>query len=101
MRAVRLAAVGAVAGVPLDLLKPYQRDAFAAAVEEYRRSMASLDFASSGFNLGNLYASLGDPAAAERYYRLALAVDDLFFPAKLNLAVLLSQLGRNDEAGPC
>jgi tetratricopeptide (TPR) repeat protein len=100
VRAVRLAAVGALAGVPMEILKPYQRDAFAAAVEEYRGAMSSsLDFASSGFNLGNLEVSLGDPAGAERYYRLALAVDDLFFPAKLNLAVLLSQLGRNDEAG--
>jgi len=100
VRAVRLAAVGALAGVPLELLKPYQRDAFAAAVEEYRQAMAySLDFASSGFNLGNLDASLGNLADAERSYRQALAVDDLFFPAAVNLAVLLSRQGRNDEAG--
>ena len=58
----------------------------------------SLDFASSGLNLGNLEACLGDPATAERYYRQALAVDDLFLPAKMNLAVLLSGQGRNGEA---
>ena len=99
VRAVRLAAVSQVAGLPRDLLKPYQQGALDRAIAEYRQSMAySLDFASSGLNLGNLETSLGNPAEAERCYRLALAIDDLFFPAKMNLAVLLSQQGRNDEA---
>lgn len=99
VKTVRLEAVASLAGVPLDRLKPYQRDAFTLGVEEYRRSMAySLDFSSSGMNLGNLYSNLGDAATAEKFYRLALKVDDLFFPAKMNLAVLLSGLGRNAEA---
>ena len=98
-RAVRLAAVSQVAGLSRDLLRPYQQEALDRAVAEYRRVMAySLDFASSGLNLGNLEAALGNPAEAERSYRLALAIDDLFFPAKVNLAVLLSRQGRNDEA---
>jgi predicted CXXCH cytochrome family protein len=99
VKAVRLDAVSALAGVPDDLLKPYQRDALRNGLDEYRQAMAySLDFASSGLNLGNLYSNLGDRAAAERYYRLALKVDDLFYPAKMNLAVLLSGAGRNPEA---
>jgi tetratricopeptide (TPR) repeat protein len=85
--------------VPRELLKPYQRDAFDAARKEYEQAMAySLDFSSSGLNLGNLYASLRDPTRAERYYRLALDIDDLFYPAKMNLAVLLSAQGRDREA---
>jgi predicted CXXCH cytochrome family protein len=99
VKAVRLDAVSALAGVPSDLLKPYQRDALREGIDEYRQAMAySLDFSSSGFNLGNLYSSLGDAATAERYYRLALRIDDLFFPAKMNLAVLLSGAGRNADA---
>jgi predicted CXXCH cytochrome family protein len=99
VKAVRLDAVAAVAGVPKELLKPYQRDAFDAARKEYEQAQAHmLDFASAGLNLGNLYASLRDPARAERYYRLALDIDDLFYPAKMNLAVLLSAQGRNREA---
>jgi len=43
-------------------------------------------------------ARQGDQALVEKYYRMALDVDDLFFPAKQNLAVLLSQRGSNDEA---
>jgi tetratricopeptide (TPR) repeat protein len=99
VKAVRLDAASALAGVSADLLKAYQRDALRDGIEEYRKAMAySLDFSSSGLNLGNLYSNLGDPANAERYYRLALKIDDLFYPAKMNLAVLLSAAGRNGEA---
>jgi predicted CXXCH cytochrome family protein len=99
VKAVRLDAVSALAGIPADLLKPYQRDALREGIDEYRTAMAySLDFSSSGFNLGNLFSSLGEAATAERYYRLALKIDDLFYPAKMNLAVLLSGAGRNTEA---
>jgi PAS domain S-box-containing protein len=86
VKAVWPDAVAAVAGAPRELLKPFQREAF--------------DFSSAGLNLGNLYANLGDPARAGRYYRLALDVDDLFYPAKMNLAVLLSAQGRNRELKP-
>ena len=58
----------------------------------------SLDFAFAGHNLGNLAARLGDVAEAERHYRTAVSIDDLFYPAKANLAVLLNAQGRNDEA---
>jgi len=99
VRAVRMAAVSRVAGAPRELLEPYQRDALARGIEEYRTSMAhSLDFAASGMNLGNLETALGNPDRAEAYYRTALAVDDLFFPAKVNLAVLLSAQSRTVEA---
>ncbi len=99
VRAVRLAAVSKLAGTPRSLLKSYQQAAFDQALAEYRNAMAySLDFASSGLNLGNISANLGSRRDAERYYRLALSIDDLFFPAKMNLAVLLAGEGRNAEA---
>ncbi|PWB71679.1 MAG: hypothetical protein C3F15_12460 [Holophagae bacterium] len=99
VKAVRLAALSNLAGVPRELLKSYQQEAFDSALAEYRTAMEySLDFASSGMNLGNLNLSLGRAGEAERYYRLALAIDELFYPARMNLAVLLSGQGRNDEA---
>jgi len=99
MRAVRMQAAVQLADVPEKLLKPYQRAALAGALAEYHRAMEhSLDFAFAGHNLGNLAARLGDAAAAEQYYRIAIAIDDLFYPAKANLAVLLNAQGRNDEA---
>ena len=58
----------------------------------------SLDFASSGLNLGNLAAAPGRPGGGRALLPAGPAVDDLFLPAKMNLAVLLSGQGRNDEA---
>ncbi len=55
----------------------------------------SLDFSFAGHNLGNLYTALGDPEKAERYYKTAIEIDDLFYPAKANLAVLYNAQGRN------
>ncbi len=99
LRAVRMQAAVLLADAPDGLLKAYQREARASALNEYRAAMAhSLDFAFAGHNLGNLAARLGDAGAAERYYRTAIAIDDLFYPAKANLAVVLNAQGRNDEA---
>ena len=99
MRAVRLQAAVQLADAPDALLKPYQREALAETLTEYRRAMEySLDFAFACHNLGNLAARLGDAAQAEKYYRMAIAIDDLFYPAKANLAVLLNARGENDEA---
>ena len=99
VRGVRMAAVGQLAAVQRELFKPYQLEAFDHALVEFRRSVAySLDFASSGLNLGNLESALGNRPAAEAAYRQALDVDDLFYPAAMNLAILLAGEGRIDES---
>ncbi len=99
VNAVRYAAVAALAGAPDDLLAPYQREALTRGIADYRTAMAhSLDFASSGLNLGNLEAALGNTAGAEHFYRTALRVDDLFLPAAMNLATVLAGQQRLDEA---
>ncbi len=99
IRAVRMQAAVQLADVPDAELEQYQKQARAAALEEYVEAMKySLDFAFAGHNLGNLWSRLNKPAQAETAYRNAFAIDDLFFPAKVNLAVLLNAQGRNDEA---
>jgi tetratricopeptide (TPR) repeat protein len=99
VRAVRIRAAARLGGVGREYFKPFQRNALDKELAEYvKATERSLDFAASGMNLANLYASQGDAKTAERYYRMALEVDDLFFPAKLNLAVLVSQQGDVDEA---
>ena len=88
-----------LADAPSELLKPYQREARREALAEYETAMEySLDFAFAGHNLGNLFIRMGDPQKAEDFYRSAIEIDDLFYPAKANLAVLLNAEGRNDEA---
>lgn len=99
VRAVRIAAASHLGGVGPEYFQPQQRSLFDRVLAEYvSATERSLDFAASGMNLANLYASQGDAQSAERYYRMALKVDDLFFPAKMNLAMLLSQQGGADEA---
>jgi predicted CXXCH cytochrome family protein len=96
---VRAQAAVQLSAVPVELLKPYQREAYEVALAEYREAMEySLDFSFAGLNLGNIYANLDQPDRAEAYYRSAIEIDDLFFPAKQNLAMLLNQRGRNQEA---
>ena len=98
VRAVRIRTASRLAGVGREYFKAYQREALDKELAEYIAAMkASLDFAAAGMNLGNLYTEQGDTAVAERYYRTALDVDNLFFPAKMNLAMLLSQQGKNEE----
>jgi tetratricopeptide (TPR) repeat protein len=76
-----------------------QRQTLTKELDDFIDTMkASLDFAASGLTLGNLYEEQRDATQAERFYRTALEVDDLFFPAKVNLAILLSQQGRISES---
>jgi tetratricopeptide (TPR) repeat protein len=99
VKAVRVEAATRLAGTPSGMLQPYQRDALDEALLEFEEAMGySLDFPFAGFNLANLYMSLGESERAERFYRLAIEIDDLFYPAKMNLAVLLNSTGRNEEA---
>jgi tetratricopeptide (TPR) repeat protein len=98
VRAVRIRTASRLAAVGREYFTAYQREALDKELAEYVAAMkASLDFAASGLNLGNLYSELREPAEAERYYRAAIEVDDLFFPAKMNLAVLLNQQGQTEE----
>jgi len=99
VRSVRIMAASRLADAPAEMLKPYQQEALAASLAEYEEAMAySLDFPFAGYNLGNLYARLGEAKKAEMYYRTAIDIDELFIPARANLAVLLNSLGRNEEA---
>lgn len=58
----------------------------------------SADFSSSRHNLGNLYARLDRTEDAVSAYEAAIRIDNRFFPAKANLALLYNQRGQNDRA---
>jgi tetratricopeptide (TPR) repeat protein len=99
VRAVRAEASNRLADAPAGTLHPYQEEALATGLSEYREALESaLDFPSAAHNLGNLSSRLGDAVEAERYFRLAVQIDDLFSPAKVNLALLLNATGQNPEA---
>jgi len=98
VRAVRIRAASRLDATGREYFKPHERLALQEELEEYISAMtASLDFASAGANLGNLFSAQGNVEEAEHYYREAIEVDSLFVPAKINLAMLLNQQGRNAE----
>jgi tetratricopeptide (TPR) repeat protein len=69
------------------------------ALGAYERAMRYQgDFASAGYNLGNLYTGLGRPQDAEREYLRSLRIDPLFVRTRVNYAQLLSATGRHDAA---
>jgi len=99
IRWVRDEAAARLAGAPALWLTEAQRKAHVAALDEYidgQRYMA--DLPSGPYDLGNLYAALGRPQDAERQFRRAIDIDDQFYMAKTNLAILLATGGRIDEA---
>ena len=52
-------------------------------LDEYRTSQEYVaDFPAGRYNLGNYYSKLNDLPKAEENYREAIAIDNLFYPAK-------------------
>ena len=45
-----------------------------------------------------MYANAGDLEKAAESYRAAIKTDNLFYMAKVNLATVYNQQGKNDEA---
>ncbi|MEI6901179.1 MAG: tetratricopeptide repeat protein, partial [Bacteroidota bacterium] len=56
------------------------------------------DFPTGRYNLGNYYSKLNDFTRAEENYKEAIVIDNLFYPAKINLAILYYQEGKVDPA---
>ena len=99
IRAVRTEAARVLSSVPDSLFTPAQYQRFLVVFEELKTRYASnLDRAESHLSLGILSENQGQFAQAEKHYRNALVRDDLFVPARMNLATLLSGQGRNKEA---
>jgi tetratricopeptide (TPR) repeat protein len=97
LRAVRMTAAARLAALPGA--GAHLGPSYARALDEYVASQRyTSDLPSGPFNLGNLYASQGRQADAERAYRRSLAIDDQGVPAQLNLAMLLAGEGRTTEA---
>jgi tetratricopeptide (TPR) repeat protein len=99
IRAVRTEAARILSSVPDSLFTPAQYERFLVVFEELKtRYTSNLDRAESHLSLGILSENQGQFVQAEQHYRNALVRDDLFVPARMNLATLLSGQGRNKEA---
>jgi tetratricopeptide (TPR) repeat protein len=99
VKAVRMEAARRLAEKPSVSLDPDQEKVFKVVLNEFVTSMEySADFAFARYNLGNLYVALNRPEDAIRNYLAAIKIDDLFYPAKVNLAMFYNKRGENANA---
>ena len=99
VRAVRTEAARILSSVPASLFPTSQRQRFDQVYQELKtRYTSNLDRAESHLSLGILSEQQGSFREAEKHYRNAIIRDDLFVPARMNLATMLSGQGRGAEA---
>lgn len=99
VRALRIAAAGAFAGVPTEQMTPGQRADMERASTEYLAAQKqNADTPEGQGNLGNFHAARGAFALAEAAYQTAIQRDPDWTPAYVNLADLLRQMERDPEA---
>ena len=99
IKTVRMEAANRLITYKKAAFSEIQYPMFLKALDEYRRSQEYVaDFPTGRYNLANYYSKLNDIPKAEEYYRLAIELDNLFFPAKINLALLYYQQGKTIAA---
>ncbi len=98
VRAVRLAAAGALMHVPHTELLQSQAVELTSALEEYRAAqLLNADRAESNINLGVLYALENDIPSAVQSYERALKIMPEFAAAYINLADVYRQTGMEED----
>jgi tetratricopeptide (TPR) repeat protein len=99
IKSVRMEAANRLMSFPKKTFQEAQYQAFKKALDEYRKSLEYVaDFQTGRYNLGNFYSKLKDLPRAESNFREAIAIDNLFFPAKINLAMIDYQQGKLNQA---
>jgi tetratricopeptide (TPR) repeat protein len=89
---VHLETVASLLGVPHGLYIADQLSRFEQGIAKYRQAQTfNADWADTHINLGALDAHLGNAAAAEAAYRIAIWLQPSFIPAYINLADLYRQ----------
>ena len=99
VKAVRMEAAMMLSVMPKEQLREDDWEAFDKGLAEYREAMLyNSDLAAQRYNLGNLAVNLGDDPEAVAIFEKSIAIDDQFYPAKVNLAMLYNRQGKNLEA---
>ncbi len=99
VRAVRIAAAFKLSALPPDAIEKSYKKSYKQVIEEYIKCQEyTADFPGGRHNLGIYYANTGEFQKAVDNYSEAIRIDDQFFPAKMNLALLYNQMGNNAQA---
>ncbi|MCX6245998.1 MAG: multiheme c-type cytochrome [Bacteroidetes bacterium] len=99
VKSVRMEAAYRLVTFKESAFNEIQLPLFRKGLDEYKKSQEYVaDFPTGRYNLGNYYSRIHDFAKAEENYREALTTDNLFTPAKVNLAIIYYQQDRQDEA---
>jgi predicted CXXCH cytochrome family protein len=99
LRAVRVQAAGALAGVSLERLAPGERAAWARAADDYVAAQRyAADRPEARTNLGTFYARLGRLDAGLAELAAATSLDPAYVPAYVNAADVCREQGRDDDA---
>lgn len=99
VKGIRVEAAIRLSEIPEKQLSAAAFKARKEALQEYiDANLYTSDFPGGRYNLGVMYANTGELEKAAESYRAALAIDNLFYMAKVNLATVYNQQGKNDEA---
>ena len=99
VKSVRMEAAYRLATFRETVFNEIQLPLFRKGLDEYKKSQEYVaDFPTGRYNLGNYYSRKHDLTKAEENYREALAIDNLFAPAKVNLAIIYYQQDKQDAA---
>ncbi|MBK9730752.1 MAG: tetratricopeptide repeat protein [Chitinophagaceae bacterium] len=97
--AVRIAAAELFTTLPDNQVPTSYMNAFSNSRSEYERFIIyQTDFAQGNVQAGDYYRRLHDLDAAEKFYTIAIAKDNLLAIARVNLASTLNERGKNEEA---
>jgi predicted CXXCH cytochrome family protein len=98
VRALRVLAAGALAGVPVDSIPGNERASLDRALDEYVAVQRfNSDQPSAWVNLGDVYGARGEAHQAEESYRTAIELDPAWVPAYVNYADWLRRNGRDSD----
>ena len=99
VKAVRMEAAMMLSRLPEEQLREDDLEAFRSGLEEYRQAMLyNADLAAQRYNLGNLAVNQKRGEEAISHFQKSIGIDDQFFPAKVNLAILYNSQGDNARA---
>jgi len=98
-RSVRIQAARLLVSVPAGNLPEEQKKILEKAMDEYVEvQLFNAERPESQVNLGGFYNDLGRIEEAEKSYHKAIELQDQFVPAYVNLAQLLSEQKKEDDA---